>query len=326
LFAAAPAFLDHLAVLSDATRSRILLLLDRNELTVSELCLILQLPQSTVSRHLRALTEDGWITVRSEGTSHWYASAAEGDPSSKRLWSLVREEVAGTPAALQDGDRLRSALAVRRARSQEFFAAAAQQWDRIRTELYGERFDLASLAALADPAWVAGDLGCGTGPVSAALAPFVREVVAVDESDSMLQAAEQRLSGFANVALRSGQLEKLPIEEKALDLATLVLVLHFAAEPERVLKEAARVLKPGGRIVVVDMLPHDREKYRQKLGHVWLGFPPETLRRMLNNAGFVQTQFAPIPRDNRAKGPALFIARADRASEADNHMQLIAGE
>jgi ubiquinone/menaquinone biosynthesis C-methylase UbiE len=311
---ATPAFLDHLAVLSDATRSRILLLLDRNELTVSELCLILQLPQSTVSRHLKALIEDGWITARSEGTSHWYAAASDGDPSCKRLWSLVRTEVVSTAAAVQDEDRLRAALAGRRERSQEFFAAAAQQWDRIRAELYGDRFDLASLAALADGTWVVGDLGCGTGPVSAALAPFVRHVIAVDESDSMLQAAEQRLSGFANVELRRGQLEQLPIQEQSLDLATLVLVLHFAAEPERALAEAGRVLKSGGRIIVVDMLPHDRERYRQKLGHVWLGFPQETLRRMLHEAGFVQTQIAEIPPDNRAKGPALFIARATRAA------------
>jgi ArsR family transcriptional regulator len=324
--ATAPAFLDHLALLSDATRSRILLLLDRNELAVSELCLILQLPQSTVSRHLKALTDDGWVTSRSEGTSHFYSAATERDPTCKRLWSLVREEVACTSAAVQDGERLSTALADRRARSREFFAAAAQQWDRIRVELYGERFDVASLAALADPNWVVGDLACGTGPVSAALAPFVRQIIAVDEADSMLEAAEQRLGEFANVELRRGQLEHLPINDRTLDLVTLILVLHLAADPARVLQEVARVLKPLGRLIVVDMLPHDRESYRQKFGHVWLGFPEAGMRRMLQEAGFSRIQFAALPPDNRAKGPALFTARTERAPQADNQIQTIAGE
>src|SRR4051812_22057015 len=164
----APAILDHLASLSDPTRSRILLLLDGHELTVSELCAIVQLPQSTVSRHLKALSDADWVSARAEGTSHLYAmtrpsrnggraDGADGrddrDPAARRLWMLVREQVAGTPAAGQDQRRLAAALAERRTKSQEFFSSSAGQWDRVRDEMFGDRFHLAALAAFADPAW-----------------------------------------------------------------------------------------------------------------------------------------------------------------------------
>src|SRR5262249_55682705 len=131
----------------------------------------------------------------------------------RRLWLLVREQIASTPAAAQDQRRLESALAARRTKSQEFFSSGAGQWDRLRDELFGDRFHLAALAALADRDWTVGDLGCGTGSVSAALAPFVARVVAVDGSAAMLQAAKKRLHGFGNIDLRRGDLEALPIDE-----------------------------------------------------------------------------------------------------------------
>src|SRR5262249_5134093 len=153
------------------TRSRLLLLLDRQELTVSELCGIVQLPQSTVSRHLKALVDAEWIGSRADGTSNLYTTNGELDGARRRLWLLVREQIASTPAAAQDQRRLESALAARRTKSQEFFSSGAGQWDRLRDELFGDRFHLAALAALADRDWTVGDLGCGTGSVSAALAP-----------------------------------------------------------------------------------------------------------------------------------------------------------
>src|SRR5229473_1684815 len=118
--------LDHLASLADPTRSRILLLLDRHELTVSELCGIMQLPQSTVSRHLKALADAGWIAARAEGTSNWYAMSRDDlDPARRRLWLLVREQVGTAPAAAQDQRRLQAALTDRRTKSQEFFSSSA---------------------------------------------------------------------------------------------------------------------------------------------------------------------------------------------------------
>jgi ubiquinone/menaquinone biosynthesis C-methylase UbiE len=305
---AAP-ILDHLTALADPIRSRLLLLLDRRELTVSELCSIMQLPQSTVSRHLKALADAGWISSRADGTSRLYTmSGADTDPATRRLWQLVREQMAVTPAANHDHRRLQAALAARRTKSQEFFSSSAAQWDRMREELFGDRSHLAALAGLLDSGWVVGDLGCGTGQVSAALAPFVERVIGIDQSAAMLQAAHRRLQGFPNVELRRGELEAVPIDDARLDAATVMLVLHHVAEPERALLEAARVLKPHGRLLLVDMLPHDRRSYVQQMGHVWLGFAEEHMQSMLAGSGFTGIRVIPLPPDPKAKGPALFAA------------------
>jgi ubiquinone/menaquinone biosynthesis C-methylase UbiE/DNA-binding transcriptional ArsR family regulator len=312
--ARAPEILDHLAALADATRSRSLLLLQGHELTVSELCSIMQLPQSTVSRHLKALSDAGWITARSEGPSNLYAMSRDDlDAAAQRLWLLVREQVAASPAAGQDQRRLQAALAARRTKSQEFFSSSAGQWDKLRDELFGDRFHLLALAAFAHANWVVGDLGCGTGQVSAALAPFVSHVVAVDGSAAMLQAARKRLHGLGNVELRRGELEALPIDAGTLDAATLMLVLHHVSEPEGALAESARVLKRGGRAIVVDMLPHDRDSYRQQMGHVWLGFDEDHVGRLLTGAGFGDLRVVALTPDARAKGPALFVATGRKA-------------
>ncbi len=310
----APAILDHLASLADTTRSRILLLLDRHELTVSELCGLVQLPQSTVRRHLKALADSGWVAARAEGTSNLYTMTRdELDAAARRLWALVREQVGSSAAAAQDQRRLHAALAERRTKSQEFFSSSAGQWDRVRDDLFGDRFHLSALAAFAEREWTVGDLGCGTGQVSSAIAPFVEHVIAVDASAAMLQAAKKRLSGFDNVDLRRGELEALPIDDARLDAATLMLVLHHVPEPERALAEVARVLTPRGRLVIVDMLPHDRDSYRQQMGHVWLGFSDEHVRRLFQEAGFEDVRIVSLPPDARAKGPGLFVATGRRA-------------
>ena len=195
----------------------------------------------------------------------------------------------------------------------KFFTSSAGQWDRVRDELFGDRVHLSAMAALAGPDWIAGDLGCGTGQVSMALAPFVGHLIGVDSSAAMLQAAKRRLAGFSNVDLRRGELEALPIDDARLDAATLMLVLHHVPEPERALAEAARALKPSGRLLVVDMQPHDRESYRQQMGHVWLGFTEDHLRTVLTDAGFGETRIVPLSPDPRAKGPELFVCSARRA-------------
>ena len=308
----APVILDRLASLAETTRSRILLLLERRELTVSELCSVLQLPQSTVSRHLKALADGGWITARAEGTSNLYTIAADLDATARRLWRLVREQVEVTPAASEDQRRLQIALAARRTKSQEFFSSSAGQWDRLRDELFGDRFHLAALGAFIGAEATVADLGCGTGQVSAALAPFVAHVIAVDASAAMLHAARDRLRQYQNVDLRRGELESLPVDDARVDAALLALVLHHIADPLSALKEAARILKPGGTLLVVDMLPHDRETYRQQMGHVWLGFDPEHITRWLADAGCSACRVVALAPDPRAKGPGLFAATAKR--------------
>ena len=312
--AAAPAILARMSALADPTRARVLRLLERQELSVADLCAVLQLPQSTASRHLKVLADDGWVAARPEGTSRLYRMAPAGlEAAARRLWALVREETAETSVAAQDDRRLASIVAERRTRSQAFFSSAAGQWDRLRRELFGERFDLQGLGGLLDERWVAGDLGCGTGHLAAALAPFVGRVIAVDSSRAMLAAARRRLAGLANVTLRRGELEALPIHDRALDAAVLCLALHHLPDPPAVLGEAARVLKPGGRLLVIDMLEHDRREYQQTMGHVWLGFDAAQVAGWLRAAGFEGVRIAPLAPAPEAQGPALFAAAARRA-------------
>jgi ubiquinone/menaquinone biosynthesis C-methylase UbiE/predicted transcriptional regulator len=304
------AIFDDLSTLADATRSRMLLLLERHELTVSELCTVLQLPQSTVSRHLKTLADSGWVVSRRDGTSRYYTLSLDDRDHARRLWSLLRDQVSTTAGADQDARRLKNVLARRQSKSQEFFESTAGQWDKLRADLFGPASHLQALPALVDERWTVGDLGCGTGQVAGALARFVARVIAVDRSGEMLQAARRRLRDLPTVEVRRGELEALPIRDDELDAATLLLVLHHLPDPAAALSEAHRALKPGGRLVIADMLPHDHEEYRQQMGHVWLGFSEEQTQRLLSAAGFDRIRIVALPVNAAAKGPALFVATA----------------
>ena len=309
------AILEHMSALADPTRCRILLLLEKHELTVSELCAVLQTPQSSVSRHLKTLADDDWVSSRRDGTSRFYSMPLDDlDSGATRLWPLIREQVAATAAAGQDERRLESVLARRRAKSQEFFATAAGDWDRLRSDLFGDAFYLWAVLGLIDPALVVGDLGCGTGQLTETIAPYVRRVIAVDGSSDMLDAARRRVGDRSSVDLRQGDLEALPLDAGELDAAMLSLVLHYSPDPARALAEVARVVRPGGRVLVVDMLPHEREEYQQQMGHVWLGFSEKQMSRFLGGAGFDDIRMRPLPADPDAKGPALFATVATRAT------------
>jgi ArsR family transcriptional regulator len=183
--------------------------------------------------------------------------------------------------------------------------------DSIATgELFGDEFFLWAVLGLIDPTLVVGDLGCGTGQLTETVAPYVRRVISVDGSTDMLDAARHRLGGAKNVELRQGELESLPIDGGELDVAMLSLVLHYSPSPARALAEVGRVVRKGGRVLVVDMLPHDREEYQQQMGHVWLGFSEKQISRFLAGAGFGEVRVRMLPADPDAKGPALFAAIA----------------
>jgi len=313
------ALLESFTALGDATRCRILLVLEGQELTVSEICSVLQLPQSTVSRHLKTLTDAELLTSRRDGTSRYYSMIADGAPGAAPraqagIWRLVRAELAGAPSADHDARRLARVLSRRSEKSQQFFATAAHQWDRLRDELFGADFHFRALVGLLPASWTIGDLGCGTGAIVRELAPYVARVIGVDGSEEMLDAARSRLSACANVELRRGSLESLPLDDASLDAATLMLVLHHLASPVAALAEASRVVKPGGRVLIVDMTPHEREEYRQQMGHVWLGFSEEQMRRWLAQAGFDRVAYHQLPPAADARGPALFAMSAGKSS------------
>lgn len=303
---------DRLSTLGDAARSRILLLLEQGEFSVSELVATLQLPQSTVSRHLRVLSDDGWVVQRSSGTSRYYRVDAEMSQELRQLWGVVREQVQAAGLGEDDHERARVVLAARRQRSREFFATSAGRWDELRGSLFGAQSELLPLFGLLDPGAVVGDLGCGTAQFAASVAPFVKRVVAIDASDEMLAAAGLRATELDNVEVRPGELESLPIGDGDLDLAVLSLALVYAVDPTRVIREAGRVLGTNGRLVIVDLRVHARDDLREEMGHAWPGFSEGGIREWLIDAGFRDVVYRPLPPSVEASGPLLFLASARR--------------
>ncbi|HRK32183.1 MAG TPA: metalloregulator ArsR/SmtB family transcription factor, partial [Tepidisphaeraceae bacterium] len=234
--------------LADPARLRILRLLERHELGVSELCDVIQLPQSTVSRHLKVLLEQSWAKSRRQGTTHLYRMILEELPSpARKLWQVTRDQTESWPAAGQDQIRLDALLAKKQSDGQAFFAGVAAEWDRIRGELYGNTFTTRALLALLPGDSVIADLGCGSGAMSEVVAAFVRQVIAIDNSPAMLKSAKKRLEAFANVDVRRGELTALPIDDGACTGVMCMLVLTYLTDVAGALKEMHRILKPGGR-------------------------------------------------------------------------------
>jgi ubiquinone/menaquinone biosynthesis C-methylase UbiE/DNA-binding transcriptional ArsR family regulator len=310
------ALLAWMDCLADEARLRLLRLLERHELSVAELCEIVQLPQSTVSRHLKMLADQRWVKHRSQGTTHLYRTVLdELDPAPRKLWLLAREQIEGWATTGQDELRLQQTLRKRQTDPQTFFASAAGQWDRLRGELYGWHFSAAALLALLPRDLVVADLGCGTGPLIAELAPYAKQVIGIDSSADMLRAARKRLGNQPNIDLRKGDLLDLPIEPTSCDAALLVLALTYVTEPAKVIAEAVRVLKPGGRLVIVDLLPHDRDDFRRQTGQVSLGLSPEFVTGAMKDANVQDATIRPLPPEPAAKGPALFVATGHRGAE-----------
>jgi SAM-dependent methyltransferase len=307
----APIF-DLLQSLADETRTRILLLLESHEFTVGAICQIVQMPQSTVSRHLGILAQDGWLTVRVDGRSRHYRLSPTLDTSAQELWAAVREELAEAPMWREDRLRSRSVLEARAERSSAFFSSEAGRWDQLRHELFGDAADLKLLSGLLRGTELVGDLGCGTGHLSRLLAPFAREVFAIDRSRAMLEVARGRLGDCANVQLREGDLTALPLGDGSLDVAIVSLVLHYVVDLDRALAEVHRTIRPGGRILLLDMQLHDREGFREEMGHVWLGFQPEALELLLEEVGFGHVSTVTLPPASDARGPSLFVLRASK--------------
>ncbi len=231
----------------------------------------------------------------------------------RKLWRLARAETDRWPAVEQDALRLERRLEARRSEAQQFFAGAAAEWDRVRTEAYGREFELAVVRAMLSPAWTIADLGCGTGSFTRELARSGAHVIGVDQSAAMLRVARRSTQDLENVELHQASLEDLPIADGACDLALLVLVLSYVAEVDPVLREAHRVLAPGGRLLVVDAYPHGDESFRRRLGQARLGLDPEALAASLARLGFdgISTG-GPISTPSHRSGPDLFLARGAR--------------
>lgn len=306
-------WIDTLPGVADPTRLRLLRLLERHELGVAELCDVVQMPQSTVSRHLKLLADEGWVSSRRHGTTNLYRMILdELDQTARALWVLAREQTESWATLQQDHVRLAERLRQRND-PRSFFDGAAEQWAHTRDELYGSTFRRLAIAALLPGNWTVADLGCGTGDITAELARHVGQVIGVDNTPAMLDAARVRTADLDNVTLHEADLESLPTKDGTCDAAVMMLVLTYLPDPEAAVREMCRVCKPGGKAVIVDLMRHDREDFRRDLGQQSMGFDPDALSNLLAACGFAQTTCDPIPPDPQCKGPALLLATGLRS-------------
>jgi ArsR family transcriptional regulator len=298
---------QHLSTLAEPVRVRLLAVLEQEELGVGELTRILQLPQSTVSRHLKALQTAGWVRRRSEGTSSWYRMDATVDAKALQIWTVVQSDFSGTHTFAEDRARVAVALATRRMDSRTFFGQMHDQWDQLRTELFGNAFALPTLLSVLSDDLTVADLGCGTGEALGWLAPVVARVIGVDREQRMLDAAAERTRALDNVDLRLGGLESLPLGDGEVDAVLVMLVLHHVPDLDLAFRELRRALRPGGTAVILDMQAHDRESYQLAMGHAHLGFEADKLSQLADAVGLHTVAHRRLSPNPEANGPPLFL-------------------
>ena len=281
--------IERLRVLADAMRLRILLLLERGELSVGELARSLGTSQSRVSNHLRLLREAHVLRERHEGRSTLLSLAIVDDPLAARLWEALREDVARQPEAAADLERRERVLDERRGKDGDFFDAVAGRWDKIGTDFATGVARERALGALLPRGMVVADLGCGTGGVSRSLCGLVSRLVCVDRSARMLEVAAAKMPPLgAGVAVeyRRGELDQLPIETGELDAAVCAMVLHHLEDLHPSLSEMRRALRAGGALCIVELAPHKEAWMKDAQGDLRLGIEPRDLVEALRRAGF----------------------------------------
>jgi ubiquinone/menaquinone biosynthesis C-methylase UbiE len=277
--------LDIFKALADEGRLRILRSIDQAELSVAELVLALEMPQSTVSRHLKPMREAGLVASRRDGTSVFYN---RGPLFHDAAFSpLLNERLKEISVAHRDAAAVDRVLDLRRNKSREFFDEIAGRYGTL-TEPGGGWQALAAALAAGFAGKSVADLGCGEGYLALLLARFAERVVAFDQSEKMLKlvgekAAEQNLSD--RLDLRIGILEDLDLSGESLDAVFLSQALHHTSNPEDVVRAAAKGLKSGGQLIILDLVRHEHEWTREQWADQWLGFDPIEIRGWLTQAG-----------------------------------------
>jgi demethylmenaquinone methyltransferase/2-methoxy-6-polyprenyl-1,4-benzoquinol methylase/ArsR family transcriptional regulator len=315
------ALLTGLEAAGEVTRLRVVGLLCEAELTVSEIVAILGQSQPRVSRHLKLLVDAGLAERQREGAWAFFRLADHGGALARDLIARVAPD---DPTLRSDRARLELTREARRRQAAAYFAERAADWDRIRAlHAPEERVEAAILAMLGDQrVGSLLDLGAGTGRMLELLAPLADRAIGVDLSPAMLSLARARIaeSGLRNVLLRQGDIYALPVERDAYDLVVIHQVLHFLDDPARALREAARTLRPGGRLIVVDFAAHEEEYLREEFAHRRLGFSAEEIASFLSEAGLVDVEarrIAPAPGEAGKLTVAIWLARDPRVIADD---------
>jgi ubiquinone/menaquinone biosynthesis C-methylase UbiE/DNA-binding transcriptional ArsR family regulator len=306
------------------TRLRVLVLLAEAELTVSDLTQILRQSQPRISRHLKLLVEAGLIERFREGAWAFFRLAERG-PSAELARALVARIDTADPTALRDRDRLAAVRTARAAAAQDYFRSHAAQWDRIRKlHVTDEAVEAAIREALADrPFRSLLDLGTGTGRILEMFGPGLERGLGVDLSLDMLLLARARIerAGLRHCSVRQGDIYDLAVPAASFDVVIIHQVLHFLDDGARAIREAARVLAPSGRLLVVDFAPHDLEFLREEHAHRRLGFASETVEQWMRAAGLDLTlhrSLAPEPGSDGKIAVSLWLGRDPRLLVAND--------
>src|SRR5262245_14973627 len=282
----------------EATRLRVLALIAEAELTVSDLTEILRQSQPRISRHLRLLAEAGLVERHREGSWAFFRLAERGG-AAEIARTLVARLDPGDAVLARDRERLAEVRAARAAAAQAYFRSHAAEWDRIRRlHAADEAVEAAIRAALADrPFRSLLDLGTGTGRMLELLGGDIERGLGIDLSPDMLLLARARLerAGLRHCSVRQGDIYDLPVPRDSFDVVVVHQVLHFLDDGARAIREAARVLRPSGRLLVVDFAPHDLEFLREEHAHLRLGFSAETVEQWMRAAGLEMVLHRMVP-------------------------------
>ncbi len=295
-----PEFLRSFRVLGDEGRVRILRLLEREELSVAELQEILGMGQSRISMQLSQLKQGGFVEVRRAGQKSLYRLVVPPGTDGI-LAEVLRRSAAEIREAANDDAALHLALGRRKDKLRGYFDDLAGRFGRNYVPGRSWKALAEVLLRLLQPLVIA-DLGAGEGTLSLMLAQRAERVIAVDSSEKMVEYGREtaKRHGVENVEYRHGDLEELPLADEEADIALLHQSLHHALHPQKAVEEAWRILRPGGRIVILDLLQHSFEQARELYADVWLGFSQVHLSQMLANAHFSSADIAVVRREEEA--------------------------
>jgi len=309
-----------LKAFGESTRLRILRLIADRELAVNEIVEALEIPQSRISRHLAVLRQAGLVDDRREGNWVYYHMRTDAlDPFAADVWRAIGSLDGDAGFFPRDAERVKAIVAKREARTRTYFDVVVAEWDRIRRNYIDENFSFVVLSSVVGPEAVVADVGAGTGELLVQMAAAARKVIGIDRSEKMLAVARERVAaaGLTNVELRLGEAGALPLDDAECDTVLCSMLLHHLKDPPGGVREMARVVKPGGKVVISDLVRHDADWAREVMADVWLGFTEPQVREWLSSSGLSGVAYSstsvpsPVQADRAAKLRA-FIASASK--------------
>jgi SAM-dependent methyltransferase len=305
-----PSIVKILRVVADPNRLRILLLLRSEELSVAELQEILTMGQSTISTHLSQLKQAGLVEDRRTGKSNLYKLTPVDDSPLDEILAQAKAEI---PEAKSDQAAMRRVLRKRQDKMRSFFDSVAGRLGKDYVPGKSWKSMAEALLHLLPPMVIA-DLGAGEGAFALLLAQRAKKVIAVDTSAKMIEVGRDQAlrHGVENVEYRLGDMEELPIDSASVDLVFFSQSLHHALHPERAIEEAARILAPGGRIVILDLVKHRFEEARELYADEWLGFSETELEAMLEKSGFTEIQTSVVHKEQETPQFQTLLAVANK--------------